>query len=137
MPRSLWCYKGGLTSKLTFVKGQNLPDGTVPTFMSGQMPRVELIKAQNTVPDSVTLAELGSDSHEFMRGIFYYAGIDENEFANLFSQTDPTMMRLEEGQRKLNDTLRANWSQVRIWNFGSYLLRVTQTRSTFPPFCKN
>lgn len=111
IPSSLSCSKKGLAKPLTFTKLSGLPDGTATKFMGEASPRVELIRAHETVPDSVSLAELRADSHEFMRGIFYYAGLSTDEFEKLFSQTDSTMMRLEKAQQQLNRTLRANWSQ--------------------------
>ncbi len=79
--------------------------------MNANMPRVELIKARDNVPDATTLAALKTEDQEFMRGIFYYAGLDEDEFSGLFTQTDATLMRLENASEELNTTLRANWSQ--------------------------
>lgn len=111
VPATISCSKKGLTKPLTFTKLPGLPEGTATKFMATSVPRVELIKAHETVPDSVSLAELHEDTHEFMRGIFYYAGLSSDEFETLFSQTDATMMRLEKAQQQLNNTLRANWTQ--------------------------
>jgi predicted ATP-dependent endonuclease of OLD family len=111
VPISIYCSKKGLTKPITFPQFAGLPDGTATKFMATAMPRVELIKAQETVPDSVSLSELRADSHEFMRGIFYYAGLASEEFETLFSQTDATMMRLEKAEQQLNRTLRSNWTQ--------------------------
>lgn len=111
VPTTISVTKKGLTKSLVFTKLANLPEGTATQFMNAALPRVELIKAQDTVPDSVSLAELKADTHEFMRGIFYYAGLSRDEFENLFSQTDSTLMRLEKAEQKLNETLRADWTQ--------------------------
>ncbi len=111
VPARISGFKKGLTKPLTFTKLDGLPDGTATKFMTTAAPRVELIKAHETVPDSVSLDELDEDTHEFMRGIFYYAGLSSDEFETLFSQTDATMMRLEKAQQQLNATLRANWTQ--------------------------
>jgi len=111
IPTSVSCSKKGLTKGLTYAKFAGLPDGTATKFMTAAVPRVELIKAHDTVPDSVAAAELRAESHEFMRGIFYYAGLSSDDFEKLFSQTDATMMRLEKAQQQLNQTLRANWTQ--------------------------
>jgi predicted ATP-dependent endonuclease of OLD family len=111
IPTSISCSKKGVTKPLTFTKIAGLPDGTATKFMTAVIPRVELIKAHETVPDSVSVTELRADTHEFMRGIFYYAGLSADEFEKLFSQTDATMMRLEKAQEQLNKTLRANWTQ--------------------------
>lgn len=111
VPKTAQCYKKGLTKGLVYVKAPNLPDGAMTKFMSAHMPRVELIRAQETIPDSVAATELTSETHEFMRGIFYYAGIEKDEFESLFSQTDTTMMRLETAVTELNETLRTHWTQ--------------------------
>jgi hypothetical protein len=111
IPSSTVAFKKGTDGQLRFKKLSGLPEGVATEFMGTAMPRVEMIKAQETVPDSVSLQELSKDSHEFMRGIFYYAGLSASEFQTLFSQTDATMMRLEKAQRQLNETLRANWTQ--------------------------
>jgi predicted ATPase len=111
IPNSISCSKKGLTKPLTFTKLAGLPEGTATKFMSTATPRVELIRAHDTVPDSVSTAELHADTHEFMRGIFYYAGLATEEFEKLFSQTDSTMMRLEKAEQQLNKTLRTNWTQ--------------------------
>ena len=111
IPRSISCSKKGITKGITFTKFPGLPDGVATKFMGAAMPRVELIRAQEIVPDSVSLGELRADTHEFMRGIFYYAGLSAEEFETLFQQTDATMMRLEKAEKQLNSTLRANWTQ--------------------------
>jgi AAA ATPase-like protein len=111
VPHTISCSKKGLTKALTFTKLVGLPEGAATAFMSSALPRVELIKAQESVPDSVSLTELPDATHEFMRGIFYYAGLSADEFETLFSQTDATMMRLEKAEQQLNSTLSANWTQ--------------------------
>ncbi len=111
IPKTIHASKKGVGKTIGYTRLGNLPDGTATRFMTDTAPRIELIKAQDSVPDSVTLAELQEDSHEFMRGIFYYAGIAKDEFETIFLQTDQTLMRLEKTQRQLNDTLRANWTQ--------------------------
>lgn len=120
VPGTISCSKRGLTKPITFTKLASLPEGTATKFMATAMPRVELIKAHETVPDSVSITELSADTHEFMRGIFYYAGLSADEFETLFSQTDATMMRLEKAQQQLNTTLRANWTQGSDLEFRLY-----------------
>jgi predicted ATP-dependent endonuclease of OLD family len=111
VPHTIVASKKGVSGSLVPAKLHGLPEGTATKFMAAAKPRVELIKAQETVPDSVSATELQDDTHEFMRGIFYYAGLTANEFETLFEQTDATMMRLEKAQQQLNETLRANWTQ--------------------------
>ena len=75
------------------------------------LPRVEIIRSQAEIPDSISVAELTSESHEFMRGILYYAGINPAEPDGLFTQTDTTMRRLQKASEVLNATLKADWVQ--------------------------
>jgi hypothetical protein len=111
VPTKVSCFKKGVTDKLHFARARELPNGSVTKFLTASVPRVELIRARDTVPDSTTRASLDSEEHEFMRGIFYYAGLEKREFDGLFSQTDATLMRLEKASEGLNATLRRNWSQ--------------------------
>ena len=50
-------------------------------------------------------------SHDFMRGILYYAGIDPSEAGSLFTQTDATMKQLTTASETLNEDLKAGWTQ--------------------------
>lgn len=101
----------GVSKKIVFQKAEKLPNGSVTKFMAANTPRIEIIRSKDTVPDSTTLAALMTDEHEFMRGIFYYAGLEQDEFVGLFAQTDSTLMRLERASEVLNTTLRAHWTQ--------------------------
>lgn len=100
----------GLEGKLLHY-ASGVSDTVVETFLRTALPRVELIRPQEKVPDAVNATELKTDSHEFMRGIFYYAGLPLDEDASLFTQTDVTMRRLQKASVQLNDTLKTNWSQ--------------------------
>src|SRR5712691_1427153 len=94
MPATLRVHKVGVDGSLTCVAFNGLPKGVATKFFNQARPRVELIKPQESVPDSVTAAELLTDPHQFMRGIFYYAGLDAKNAAKLFEQTDTTMKLL-------------------------------------------
>ena len=78
---------------------------------------MELIRPQEKIPDSVSAEALQTEEHEFMCGIFYYAGLDPENSENLFEQTDPTMMRLENASAELNHQLTENWSQGKELEF--------------------
>lgn len=90
-----------------------VPTDLALKFWTNERPRVVLIKAQESLPDAVTFDDLKKESHEFMRGIFYYAGLDPEDCKELFTQNDATMMKLKQASAKLNETLRSNWSQGR------------------------
>ena len=114
------------------VEMAEVPPEITAKFWSAEGPRVELLRAQDSLPDSVTFAELSLESHEFMRGIFYYAGIDPASAAPLFNQDDTSIMRLKQASAQLNETLRSNWTQGRNLRYelthgsggGQILLRI-------------
>lgn len=81
------------------------------------IPRFELFVPTPKLSDSVTSAELAEGQNEFMRGIFYYAGLDPDDCASLFDQTDRTMRALERASETLDTTLRESWSQGRSLRF--------------------
>ncbi|QDT34278.1 ATP-dependent nuclease [Thalassoglobus polymorphus] len=75
------------------------------------LPRFELIEPITKLSDSVTAEELKGDENEFMRGIFYYAGINPNDATTLFKQNDRTQMQVSQASDVLNETLKQSWSQ--------------------------
>ncbi|HEY8692547.1 MAG TPA: AAA family ATPase [Chloroflexota bacterium] len=81
------------------------------SYIKSLLPIVELIQPQGLLADSVEASELEDNAHEFMRGIFYYAGIDALDCSDLFEQTDKTERRLDRASNRLNRTLRASWTQ--------------------------
>jgi hypothetical protein len=85
--------------------------------IAGWLPRAELIRPAEHIPDAVTSTELDAESHDFMRGIFYYAGLDPREWPGLFDQNDATQMRLHRASAMLNATLRASWTQAASLRF--------------------
>ena len=88
-----------------------MSDTVIEGFAKESLPRVELIRPHEKVPDAVAVLDLKSESHEFMRGILYYGGLDPDGPQSLFTQTDATMMRLQQASARLNDTLKADWTQ--------------------------
>lgn len=75
------------------------------------LPRIELVEPIQKLPDSVRAGKINTDEMEFMRGIFLYAGIDQDEWNSIFEQTLTTKRRLREASEELNKKLRENWSQ--------------------------
>lgn len=80
-------------------------------FIDLRLPRVELIKPVEKIPDSAKGNNINMDDYEFMRGIFHYGGLDPKESARLFVQNDRSMRELQDASVKLNETLKADWSQ--------------------------
>lgn len=74
-------------------------------------PRLELIDPITKLSDSVSAEELGKGENEFMRGIFYYAGLVPDESGHLFEQSDRTQMQITRASEQLNKTLKESWSQ--------------------------
>ena len=74
----------------------SVPRTVLEQFAQEDLPRVELIPVRGKVHDSVTLEELQAESHEFMKGIFYYAGLDPTDATDLFPKNDRTMKQLSQ-----------------------------------------
>lgn len=97
--------------KAHWLESDDLTAAAVKHLSKEMVPRIELIPPQDKIPDSVTAEQFGTDEYEFMRGIFYYAGISSDEAESLFQQTDQTTRRLEIASETLNVTLRESWKQ--------------------------
>ena len=100
----------GVGARRTYRVGE-VPAPVVQQFAHDHLPRVEIIRPQQVIPDSASFKDIHSESHEFMRGILYYAGLDPNKAEELFAQNDTTMRQLREASTALNDTLKADWIQ--------------------------
>ena len=89
----------------------NVPHSILEEVANENLPRVEIVLPHERIPDAVTFGELDDESHEFMRGIMYYAGIDPDDAEELFTQNDFTMKKLKEASVTLNETLKVGWIQ--------------------------
>jgi hypothetical protein len=110
-PETLRVRRDGPKGALTYVEPRGFAHEVIVDFIQAKLPRVELFEPQPTLKDSVTAATIASADQEFMRGIFYYAGINARSCEDLFKQTDETDMRLTEASASLNDTLSNSWKQ--------------------------
>ncbi len=110
IPEVLIVQRKGITGATQYVAG-DVPLSLLEAFAKENLPRVEIIRPQEKIPDAVTVEDLAERSHEFMRGILYYAGIDPDEASELFTQDDVSMKQLKEASVTLNDTLKADWIQ--------------------------
>ena len=110
IPEVLIVQRKGITGATQYVAG-DVPLSLLEAFAKENLPRVEIIRPQEKIPDAVTVEDLAEKSHEFMRGILYYAGIDPDEASELFTQDDVSMKQLKEASVTLNDTLKADWIQ--------------------------
>jgi predicted ATP-dependent endonuclease of OLD family len=86
-------------------------------FLHKELPRVVLVAPVDKLPDDVSLGQLSDEKSAFMRGVFLYAGIKPEEWNDIFVQDARTSMRLQKASEKLNETLRASWSQGRELTF--------------------
>lgn len=80
-------------------------------------PRFELIDPITKLNDNVTSEELEAGKNEFMRGIFYYAGLDPDDSKDLFPQSDRSQMAITRASETLNETLKQSWSQGKDLSF--------------------
>lgn len=115
IPSSLTLVRHGVGVDLGFATPK--PSDVVLPQILQLLPRVELFEPAPSIPDSATAAEIVEPSHEFMQGIFLYAGIPRAQWPEIFSQTDESQKRLETASRQLNKTLRRDWSQGRDLEF--------------------
>ena len=117
-PKFIQFQRLGLTGDLDIIQPEGLR-GRFEPLLRQWLPRVELIRPVETLPDHTTLAELQEDSMGawFMRGIFYYAGLERAEWPNLFSQSPATSRRLRDAGERLDATLKENWAQGRELQF--------------------
>jgi len=110
VPQKVIFYREGVSSALMFDNSSKLSEATISKIQS-LIPRVELIKPSEKIEDSVTADQLTPAQNDFMRGIFFYGGLDPDNLADLFSQDDQTMRKLENASQKLETTLKQSWSQ--------------------------
>lgn len=101
----------GLKGRLEIEPCEDIEAAAVEEFVKARLPRVELVQPDDHLPDDVSASQLRGDQSAFMRGIFLYAGITEDEWDWIFTQDSRSRMRLETASEKLNETLRASWSQ--------------------------
>lgn len=111
IPDSIYLSREGLMSQLAFQEIASLEMDASRDFLNKHSPRVELIRPIERIVDSARPADIDSETHEFMRGIFYYAGITSADWPEIFRQTDVTTRRLTDASDRLNETLRRSWSQ--------------------------
>ena len=85
IPRNITVYRDGVDAGLTVAVDCKETSEALAEILIGQfLPAIDDVGPLDEVADSVTLVELASN--EFMRGIFYYAGLNPNEADALFDQ---------------------------------------------------
>jgi predicted ATP-dependent endonuclease of OLD family len=116
VPETAQFYRQGVASTLNLEGWQDFYDDVI-TKLRSYLPRAEIIKPYDRISDTVTAAELTGDKNEFMRGIFYYAGLDPDNAADLFEQNDRTERTLQKASETLDESLKKSWSQGEALRF--------------------
>lgn len=111
VPGEISLSRTGVTGELVSADIEGLERAAVEAWRRRRLPRVELISAQERLPDAATPETIDEEDHDFMRGIFRYAGLEPEEWEDLFEHNDTTSKRLDNATNQLNSTLREAWSQ--------------------------
>jgi predicted ATP-dependent endonuclease of OLD family len=113
-PKSISCvrtFKEDGSSDIAWHVPAGVDDDLFLQFIDDNYPRAESIQAFDSISDSTTLEELEDGSNEFMKGIFYYAGLKPEDWPTLFEQNNRSTRRLATASDKLNTELKRTWSQ--------------------------
>ena len=117
IPETIIITRQGVDSGLSCDILEQIDENATVSFLDELVPRVELIEPIAKVSDSVTPEQIKTNDFEFMRGIFYYAGLDPDESDSLFSKSDVSSRKLDNASKKLDSTLKKDWSQGTSLNF--------------------
>jgi hypothetical protein len=110
LPNEVELGRTGLAGELEVIECGVLDRGRTLAFFREHCPRVELIEPRSEVPDNATVDSINEADNDFMRGIFHYAGLEPDEWQDLFQQNDRTTKRLSRASVVLNQTLSDSWS---------------------------
>ena len=111
VPMALRLERCGVGGALHWLGFDQFDESVVSSFIKKNCPRVEIIPPSTKLEDKVTIQDLTERKNEFMRGIFYYAGLNPNDASTLFVQNDQTRMMLHKASQELNRTLKTSWTQ--------------------------
>ena len=117
-PEVLVIERRGVEGAIVWDTFPNLDDSNISAMLDKSKPRVELLDPFEGVSDSTTYEELSNAKNEFMKGVFYYAGIELDEWEGVFNQDDVSAKRLEKATDRLNETLKNTWTQGQHLHFG-------------------
>lgn len=117
VPEMITVGRIGLEGELKLIDSGSFGGNAAMEYVQQKIPRVELFAPQESLPDMATLESIGEEGNDFMRGIFWYAGLSPHEREGIFVQDDATMKRLAAANDQLNETLRDSWSQGRELQF--------------------
>jgi predicted ATPase len=111
LPQEIVLERKGVDGALAIVDCGNCPPGEFAEWLMPRLPRVELILPHDALADAVDVDSITESEQDFMRGIFYYAGLERDEWASIFTQDYKTTKRLSDASFQLNETLQRSWSQ--------------------------
>lgn len=110
-PEGIVVKRVGLKGELEIELCEGIEGEALRLLVARRLPRVELVRPQDHLPDDVSAKGLRDEQNAFMRGIFLYAGIEEADWRWIFTQDSRSRMRLEQASQRLNERLRESWSQ--------------------------
>lgn len=111
IPATVSLSKQGLKGTLKVHQTPDIASLGFGDIIEDLLPRVEIIRLTQNINDGVSAEDIEKPEYEFMRGIFYYAGLQRSEWKGVFEQSNRTQRRLRDASAKLNETLSKNWSQ--------------------------
>jgi len=117
IPKSIAVERKGTRGGLHVILPPELDDATIEAVLVSRLPRVELIGPVDKLADSVDRNDISNTDFEFMRGVFYYAGLTKESWDTIFDQNDRTARQLEAASVRLNETLQKSWSQGKELGF--------------------
>lgn len=115
VPDFLAFERRGVNGALVYLDGEDLRQ--VPAYLRKLLPRVQIFSSVDKLPDEVNAKTIFSEEQAFMRGIFYYAGLEKDSWENIFIQNDHTTKQLEKAGKTLNAVLRRDWRQGKELDF--------------------
>jgi predicted ATP-dependent endonuclease of OLD family len=116
-PTRIGAERVGVGGQLQLVLASEIDTPELRALFESRLPRVELIGPVEKLADFVTRADIEKDEFAFMRGVFYYAGLDKGAWETIFEQSDRTARQLEIASERLNTALQESWSQGRELRF--------------------
>ncbi|MBX3495590.1 MAG: AAA family ATPase [Parvibaculum sp.] len=105
----------GIGGELEFLDDDKMVP--LPGYLEDFLPRVEVFSSVDQLPDGVSQETIWHPESRFMRGIFYYAGLNKSDWEKVFSQGDRTSKRLADASGNLNEVLRRDWRQGKELTF--------------------
>lgn len=115
LPDSITLERKGLDGELTVLAIGDLSLDQVTDLIFKRLPRVEIIPVLEQISDHVTLKTL--NKNDFMKGIFYYSGLEKEEWPNIFHLSEATKLKLDRASSRLDETLAQNWKQGKDLRF--------------------